>query len=167
MHEYECAMRRLRSVTDLRTWPHSLLSMLFSNKKLKYTDRFKMCCLLYGNGCSEADTYTLLKHRLRDTSAHRHVRSVLASIHLNRSKWHYYDVENRALLHFDHRPVDTSSFYTKKRCSWELYCDGVRPAPYRLQQAFFCDTIHSDAFTFTKFFFGELEVDGQVAQSRR
>jgi hypothetical protein len=88
----------MKQVMPVEVWQGGksgyMARLFFSNSTLTYLQRLRVIVFLHGNGTSSSDIEALIYHRLRDKSAHMHMRSLLQTLNQNRApaNWHYYDV---------------------------------------------------------------------------
>ena len=112
--------------TVLYAWPTEMSRLFTSKQTLNYVQRFKLTVFLYGNGMSPGKIYTILKPRLRDQSAQRHIRAMLTACKSAnmQHKLHYFNIDAQDVLTLcgkEYGIATGSRIYTRKVNSFETF----------------------------------------------
>ena len=108
---FVCALLRLNSVTELKSWRQEDLDRFTCDGYLRRLDRFKLCVYLLGNGCAEEDIMVLMGHMLRDDSAVRGIESLLKGYHSRKKELWYYDTSTAVYKYLDGRLKQSGGDY--------------------------------------------------------
>lgn len=156
--ECRACLRRMCQVAPLEEWPNEMVKLLLGTRTIECRERVKLACFLYGNGSNADDIRTMLRHRLRDKAAARHLEEILGALRSGGDKFFYFSVRDSEFLYMDGRPKRSEG----GRCSlasrinsWDRYVRTGRRTPLAHQVAFLSQSDCNDAEVFVHLHFGK------------
>ena len=83
---------------DFSKWRDEERELFEGQDYVSFGGRLGLVCFLFGNGCEDEVIVAFLWPRLRDDSARRDVRSILARIRSEQydQQWYYFNIERQA-----------------------------------------------------------------------
>ena len=153
---YKDALRRLLSVAPLSLWPLKIKLVFHRKTTLEMLERISLATFLYGNGSDIKDVMHLLKHRLRDDAARRHIINLTTAFVDQKSRkcFFYFDVNLNDVVHFDHTPHGNPGkrFMQRKINSFSDFCN-IHTVNFQMEEAFMHDCDILDAAYFFAHFY--------------